>query len=673
MKNFKKVTAAVAATLMAATMVAPMAMNLSASAVTELTLTNPVTSPASTIANVKAFKIFNMSKNNGAQIIDGWGITDGEGSITNIDAFLNAIKVAELGLADNTTITPDAAGAKAFGGILTQWQEAATAVVPPITDTSTEDDKAAAAAAQANVDAAKAKINAFAKIAANTLKTDGIDGTWTKTEATGETPASEKVTFGTGDEVLANGYYVMVCDVIGPDNDGNAENENKDKSKSLGMLTVIDGNAEIVGVNGEAKVGLPEVMKKVKEDTKRQNKEDKATIAGKADSEIEWNDAADYDIGDAVPFKLYGTLPSNLDEYDTYFYKFTDTLSSNFNMPTELTITVDNENTENDLIYSAQYNEGNWKLYIDGPFGSLVNYSDIDVAYTETNGFTVTFNDIKGNQKADKSTLVTIEYTAVLNENAVVGKSGQDNAVKLEYSNNPNNSGEGNSDKGETPDDKVRVYTYGFEIEKQFFAAGSNSPVTDEEVTNEVFEKVDFNIQKGDAVLKFKKLTGDADGYDYVLVDSNTDVNDGTDGNAVVTTDLKLTRSGEPGSYKYTIKVKGLDDGSYTLIEKTAPDGYTKAEDKVFNIKADTENNQTWDKTDDNQPLKNFDENGNGSFEENEYSDAIAQELVENRKGNSLPSTGGIGTTLFYLGGGAMVAVAGIFLITKKRMNKDEA
>lgn len=694
MKNFKKFTAAVAATLMAATMVAPMAMNFATSAADSLTLTleNPVTDPASTIKNVNAYKIFNTTNDNDVLMITGWGMADAT-------ALVNAIKAdATLGLAADNELATTAAGASHFSGVLTEWNTAANANVTAPTKpedydsneeatTAYDTAKAKYDADKAAKDAANAKIETFAKIAAKTL-TVGTEGAW----------AEDKVTFTDG---LADGYYVITCDVVATNTKTEGEGDEtveKTTSKSLGMLTVIDGEAQIVGLNGEAKVSLPQVEKKVGENTKDvtgvpKNETDK-------DNEDKWNDAADYNVGDAVPFKLYGTMPENLEKYDTYFYKFTDSLSTNFDKPTSLTIKVDNAGTENDITYTATYTApsegvtGGWT--VEGATGVAVENTEA--------GFTVAFTDIKGNQKADASTLVTIKYTAVLNENAVVGKDGQDNAVYLTYSNNPNNSGSGET--GDTPDDKVRVYTYGFEVEKQFFAAGSNSPVTKEEVETAVFEKVIFNVYSVDAEgnktkLKFKKLGTNTEGFDYVLV---KDYDEDTEDKKLATTwnrnsddavetgdiveDLKLrsTIDGKDDDgddiHKYVIKIKGLDDGDYVLEEAVAPDGYTQADNKEFSIKAETVNDQDWDMTDENQPLKNFDEDLDGKLDETvgdndvvtyEYYDGVAQTIVENRKGSSLPSTGGIGTTLFYVGGGAMVALAGIFLITKKRMNKNEA
>ena len=97
----------------------------------------------------------------------------------------------------------------------------------------------------------------------------------------------------------------------------------------------------------------------------------------------------------------------------------------------------------------------------------------------------------------------------------------------------------------------------------------------------------------------------------------------------------------------------GLDAGTYTLKETTTPDGYNKCEDIAITIAATHKENANATSAD----LTLTETNGNND--------------IVNKSGSELPSTGGIGTTLFYLGGGCMVAVAGIFLITKKRMSKN--
>lgn len=586
MRNFKKFAAMASAVTLAACAVAPVAMNFSAVAAENVSLTmNSPTLPvgASIQEEVKAYKVFDIELvgTGEAQTLNvtGWG--DG----VNYSALINAMNW-------DASITP---------------QDAVNLINAEGFDTE-----------------------AFAKAVMNNSSSTVVTGTY----------ENNKVTF----TEIDNGYYAVSCTVKGSDDTYT--------SQSLGMLTVVGGTATQVGT-GTAKVGLPTVEKKVKENVK--NVEGKP-INDSATTE-KWNDIADYNIGDAVPFKLYGTLPSNLDKYDSYYYMFSDNLDNKFDRPTVLTITIDNDGTENDFVYTASFSSDAWTVADSG--GSIISNVTV-LNETDNNGFKLTFNDIKTNQNADSSTLVTVEYSAKLNSNAVVGTSGQDNAVKLTYSNNPNNAGEG--DTGETPEDKVRVYTYALEIDKTFFNAAGGD-ITAEEIKNQTYKDVKFTLTKSGetSAMKFKKVdesdTENYGKYDYI-VDSNGTI-----------TELELTKTGTSPDEKLVIRIKGLDDGIYTLKETAGPNGFNLAPEQTIEINATTVNNQEWGGTED--ALTEFKYQVDSSEKTGTVSDAKAQAEVQNKRFYT-PGTGGIGTTIFYIGGGAMVAVAGVFLITKKRMGKKE-
>ena len=129
---------------------------------------------------------------------------------------------------------------------------------------------------------------------------------------------------------LAIGYYVVVCDVMNT-------NGTEYDAKSLGMLTVTGRDSDTAIGTGTAKVGLPTVQKKVQED---QSGNYAADLAKHETTDKSWNDVADYDIGDAVPFKLYGTMPDNLDKYGAYYYCFKDTLDNQFTAPDKSSVVV---------------------------------------------------------------------------------------------------------------------------------------------------------------------------------------------------------------------------------------------------------------------------------------------------------------------------------------------
>ena len=328
----------------------------------------------------------------------------------------------------------------------------------------------------------------------------------------------------------------------------------------------------------------------------------------------DWQDSADYDIGDSIPFQLKATLANNVSSYTTYKVVFHDTLSKG--------LTYNNDA----------------KVYIGG---------------TETNGFTVTAtvnadgtttltvscDDVKA-LGADNSSVITVEYTAKLNENAVLGSAGNPNEVYLEYSNNPNKSENGNNETGETPKDVVIVFTYKTIINK---VDSENAPLTG-------------------AAFKLEKLIK------------------GKDGAAGTWTTVKeFTVDETTTSFTFS----GLDDGQYKLTETKTPAGYNTIDPIYFVIEA------THDETADAPTLKTLnayltDANGNKQTEMKDGEsvnidlgtvDLTAGSItttVVNKSGAQLPETGGIGTTIFYVLGGVLVLAAVVLLVTKKRMSGAE-
>ena len=388
---------------------------------------------------------------------------------------------------------------------------------------------------------------------------------------------------------LAAGYYLV------KDQDGSLTGDNDSYTEYI---------IQVVGnVTATPKSDVPEVQKKVKD------------INDSTDTtKTDWQDSADYDIGDSIPFQLKATLADNVSSYTTYKVVFHDTLSKG--------LTYNNDA----------------KVYIDG---------------TETNGFTVTAtvnadgtttltvscDDVKA-LDAGNSSVITVEYTAKLNENAVLGSAGNPNEVYLEYSNNPNKSEEGNNETGETPKDVVIVFTYKTIINK---VDSENKPLTG-------------------AAFKLEKLIKGKDG----AADTWTTVKEFT----VDETTTSFTFS-------------GLDDGQYKLTETKTPAGYNTIDPIYFVIEA------THDETADAPTLKTLnayltDANGNKQTEMKDGEsvnidlgtvDLTAGSItttVVNKSGSELPETGGIGTTIFYVLGGVLVLAAVVLLVTKKRMSGAE-
>ena len=213
---------------------------------------------------------------------------------------------------------------------------------------------------------------------------------------------------------LAAGYYLV------KDADNSQSGENSSYTRFI-LKVVGDATAKL-------KNGKPTVQKKVK---------DTNDTAG---TTTDWQDSADYDINDSVPFQLTATLPSNIDDYTEYYLELSDTLSS-----------------------GLTYNKDAKVYLVNGD-----DKTDVTSSFTiADDGSSFKINNLKSLDGVTSSTKVVVEYTATLNSNAVIGSKGNPNTVKLIYSNNPNYTGSGeNSPTGETPEDTVIVFTYKVVVNK---------------------------------------------------------------------------------------------------------------------------------------------------------------------------------------------------------------
>ena len=332
----------------------------------------------------------------------------------------------------------------------------------------------------------------------------------------------------------------------------------------------------------------------------------------------EWGVVGDNQIGDTVEFRTITTVP-NVSGYTQYKYVIYDEMSAGLtsNVKTKDDVTIKVNDTD-------VLDEG---------------YYDVTVETANKNKFTVTINVLKAIQDgkmAAENELYTY-YTGILNENAAVYNVGkQDNKAYLEYSNNPHDK----DSKTETP--KKVVYDWTFKMEVNKVDGESNASLTDAKFV--LSKKNNLNLGAIDDDGKptntenLIKLIDNGSGS-YTVAPA------GYTGNVVnVMTAGKIT-------------IKGLDDATeYYLYETKAPAGYNRLTDAVkFEITA-TYNTAGDSYTSVTAAVNGVDQSG-------------VSVKVENNKGASLPSTGGIGTTLFYVIGGGLMAVAAILLVAKKRMN----
>jgi fimbrial isopeptide formation D2 family protein/LPXTG-motif cell wall-anchored protein len=249
---------------------------------------------------------------------------------------------------------------------------------------------------------------------------------------------------------------------------------------------------------------------------------------------------------------------------------------------------------------------------------------------------------IDGAQNFAAGTDIVIEFYALLNSSAVIGLDGNTNKSKLEYSNNPDDD----SSKGETPWDTVITFTYELDVNK---IDGD---------TEEVLQGAQFALQATDGDHANK----------YVEVDANGKVTGWADAApaADATDNPALLVSGADGIFK----VIGLDDGTYSLVEIKAPKGYNTIDPITLVVKGTTANGK--DYTDElantaSNALTKLELTVNGEVAEGDTSKGIVETTVENNSGATLPSTGGIGTTIFYVLGGLLIAGAGIVLVARRK------
>ncbi len=372
----------------------------------------------------------------------------------------------------------------------------------------------------------------------------------------------------------------------------------------------------------------------------------KAPVSGNEDGE-EWNTSADYDIGDLVPYEITGQFPNDVTQYKYYSFKIVDTASAGltykpdtFQLYVNGVLRTLGVKGAADKDFWYEIDTATNTLYVYPAYGYTTN-AGVDKEANKDNGgdFLKTFPTGTDHSDINSSTF-TFNYSCLLNENAIVGGTGNKNEQKIVFSNNPYGD-----TFGETLPNIPVVFTYTFIVNK---VDTSGNPLAGATFALEKFVAVDTEGRSDDQMVTagyFKHPMANSWGK-WVVVD-------------------RLTVSGEKN---HVFSFKGLDDGYYKLVEKEAPAGYHKIADlefhivathgpdvgaggaiKVLDLKA----------TFKNSALPNIDgDETNGTLTVN----------IENRTGSELPSTGGMGTTILYIAGAVLVLAALVILVAKKRV-----
>lgn len=325
-------------------------------------------------------------------------------------------------------------------------------------------------------------------------------------------------------------------------------------------------------------------------------------------NEAGFGSSADHAINEEFQFKLTATLPASPDRaydyYKEYAVLFNDTLSNGITYDGLDSVVIKSNGIPYDITNDSSMYE------VDDSRLESDHYFVVGIPDVKACGAGLNLND---------GATITVTYTAHLNDNAAVnstsGPTDNKNKVQLQYSNNPRNS----AYWGFTPESEACVYTYQL----------NNTKYHDEVNENNKLEGAGFRLYSNEACndedeIKLKKNNDGTYSRDF-----------STEGKGV---EMLSNKDGQ-------FNVKGLDAGTYYLKETNPPTGYSACKVTRVTIKA-------------NHTNERVDLDGSN----------LSTTIINNKSGITLPSTGGIGTTIFYVVGGGLMVAAIVLLVTKKRM-----
>lgn len=426
---------------------------------------------------------------------------------------------------------------------------------------------------------------------------------------TDETPAGNGIPVDTSwtrpaitsDGHYGDGYYLFVSDGLKAD---------KPNTGTSPIFAIVGGEPVTV----TEKTSIPTVEKKVLNDSKVKD----ANIT----DQTGWEDYADSQIGQKVNYKLTGTIADNYATYDSYAYKFTDTLSQGLTY------------AKGSLEVYALNNESYTKI-------DQNSYTVVEPAEDNNNTLTVSFNDkgLKSATAANESDLLNIDaktqivvfYKAELNSKASYEAPGNKNEVYLEYSNNPMAEGTGKSEI-----DVVTDHVFRFDVTK-----------TDKDTGSALTGK---NLQAG---FKVKVIRGDEGTLDNKWLGENGEIVE------------------ESQAYEFKtqlddgkVYIPGLDTGTYQITETTTPTGYNTVAPFEITVTPSYKNNGELDTltVSSNNKEMTVIKDANG---------ATIPLTIKNKKGSGLPLTGLNGVTFTWIAGGAVLCIGVAHLIRSRKQAEE--
>lgn len=410
-----------------------------------------------------------------------------------------------------------------------------------------------------------------------------------------------------------------------------------------------------------------------------QTKTDKPTLEKKI---IEDNQPVDFNngaIGQVVHYQLTSKVP-DMSHYENYKFVVNDVMGKGLTFGNDVVVTVNGQ-----------------------PAAVTVTNETVTEEYKTAHGITSTeydggtaikivFNNFFETYKNSTGADIVVTYTGTINENAVIGTVGNPNQASLKYPNNPNEVGEGDDFKddgtdpsGNTPWDETRTFVTAVELlktdENGTALSGAQFKIEGTKLITTLVTGIEYVVQSdggywqiedADGNIAYTDVSPETQGLTQAALDKYVDT---TVQYAKQTVDRKVTTgeavqaTAEVGS-DGILRIEGLASGEYTITEVMAPNGYNMLAKPIiltitYTDPAENATTCTWGGTYDMQ-------DGEGAKPLTVGTDENANVLafsVQNQSGSLLPSTGGIGTTIFYVVGGILVVAAGILLVTKKRMS----
>lgn len=315
-------------------------------------------------------------------------------------------------------------------------------------------------------------------------------------------------------------------------------------------------------------------------------------------------------IGDTLTFTLTSTIP-DMSAYDTYTFNFKDTLSKGLTFGQVDSVKVG-----------------------DTTLTKGTDYTVATSTVSDSTLLTVTMLNFKDKQQTNVGKTITVTYTATLNKDAVVGGHGNVNSATIQYSNKPGIEGTGESEPS-----KVRVFTYGFTVDKY------TGDKYDDDATRLAGAEFTLAPKNGTAMSFVQVTAGSAT--------ENAVYRVAKDDETGTTTTITTPANGK-------VVFQGLKNGEYTLTETKAPAGYNKLA-SALGVKVDGQNDGT---DDTNATVTITYNNDNGSnYDKTASNGAIP---VQNKSGVVLPGTGGMGTIAFTVIGVLVIALGVAWTLKRK-------